>query len=179
MEIDRTVLRGFRGELTGAVERGAMTMFGARYGTGPVAGTARWNAPRPAVDALPALRAAQIARDHIANMLYELACRARAEAASWQAIGEHLGFTATADRTAGEHAFDWLIHNVSGPGCAERPSWGLYGPTLSWTCPDCTELIDDHGPAAGHPDEQMHGHTRTCRRRADAVRAYEQAHPAP
>jgi rubrerythrin len=175
MSINRAKLQDFRAELTAAVERAAVEMCGAQRVTGPVPGTLVRFAPRPMVQTLPALQTAGVAHNHMTSMISELACRARAEGATWQDVAERLTITGTAEKSAGQAAFDQLVRSAAVPDRATPASWGLYGPTLTWTCLSCNQLIEDGGPAAGHPDEQESGHDEDCARHTNAVRAYEAA----
>jgi hypothetical protein len=90
--------------------------------------------------------------------------RAREAGMSWAEAGEALGVAELARQrgsSLAEAAFEYA---------AARSAYlsGQLG-VFRWTCPDCGEVVSDHGPSGGSPAEDEAGHAEGCQRLAAAV----------
>ena len=88
---------------------------------------------------------------------------ARAKGHPWEQIVQHVPGLGPA---YGEDAAEKLFELVSVPG-------SRFGDNhVSWRCGDCSGLVLDRGPDAGHPVDAQPGHREDCGRLAAEVGRY-------
>jgi hypothetical protein len=144
----------------------------AGVGYGPDPGFAEYgNRPQP--QPLAAVRAARTIRAEALQLLGVHIDRARGAGHTWAELAGALGLTRDAEEAGipdGEAAFCWATTGRI-DGDRPNPIWG-YEPRRSWRCASCEERVSDHGPFAGHPDEEETGHAAGCARHAADLDAW-------
>ena len=96
--------------------------------------------------------------------------QAREDGHSWYEIGTALGLVKNAaaqEASPSQAAYD----HAAGDPCAEH-SWSSRR-SFTWICADCRNVISDHGPEAGHPEDAESGHGGHCSRLAAAITAWD------
>jgi len=90
--------------------------------------------------------------------------RGREAGMTWAQVGEALGLAEIA--AARGSGLGWAAFEYASDAAAYLP--GTFR-SFGWTCPDCGELVSDHGPGGGNPAEDEPGHAEGCQRLAAAV----------
>jgi hypothetical protein len=115
---------------------------------------------------LRAARRLQVAAEGLARTYIQ---QAREDGHTWHEIGTALGLAkSAADRetSLSQAAYD---HAVGDP--PTEHAWSSRR-AFTWTCADCRNVISDHGPEAGHPEDAESGHGDQCPRLAAATAAW-------
>ncbi|MDN5916086.1 MAG: hypothetical protein L0I76_13450 [Pseudonocardia sp.] len=148
----------------------AVEVFGAVRSEVPIEGFRLLTESR-LDDPLAGVRAADLLARVADAQRTDHARAARAAGRSWDEIGEALELPLDGDRPRGEAAFEWLIEGRAPESTG--PADGLFRtPTTWWRCSACGQQVSDRGPYESHPDDNEHGHTEGCPRRAAAIGAW-------
>jgi hypothetical protein len=92
--------------------------------------------------------------------------QAREDGHTWHEIGTALGLPRSeADQ---ETSLPQAAYNHAMGDSQSDHSWSSQR-AFTWTCTDCRNVISDHGPEAGHPEDAESGHASQCRRLAAAI----------
>jgi hypothetical protein len=115
------------------------------------------------VGPIAGLQAATSLKHAARRLALEYIRQAREAGSSWHDIGIALGLghSAESDMSVAGAAYD---HAAGGPDAWSR--------SFPWVCPACQATVIDHGPEAGNPEDQEHGHAADCLRLAAAVTAW-------
>jgi len=110
---------------------------------------------------LAGLKAAVVASKATGRVTGDYITRAREDGFSWLEIGRALGID-------GE-PYDVAVSAFERAAGEGSPGWG---PSFSFTCGSCAQMVTDHGPYTASPLDCEEGHAEDCTRMAEAMRAY-------
>jgi hypothetical protein len=110
---------------------------------------------------LAGIRAAQTLADSAARIRREYTQYARAEAITWQQIGQALGLDQGTDRKSGYDPGIAAFEHFEGE------------PDFHYHCAACGEWITDRGPYESHPEDNERGHAEDCARFAAELAAWQ------
>ena len=105
---------------------------------------------------LAGIRAATALRNAASRAVSDCARYAREDGKTWTEIG-----------AAMEPAHDQYSVFLSVASQLGR------GPSFTWTCAACGQVVIDHGPEAGHPSDAEEGHSGGCSRFAAEIEAWD------
>lgn len=173
-EVDRSPERDGRMRIAHRIRElvlaAAVEVFGAVRSEVPVEGFRLLTESR-LDDPLAAMRAADLLARVAEAQRTDHARGARTAGHSWDEIGEALDLPVDGDRLRGEAAFEWLIEGRV-PESTGPDDLLFRTPTTWWRCSSCDQQVSDRGPYESHPDDNEHGHTDGCPRRAAAIGAW-------
>ena len=115
------------------------------------------------IEPMAGLQAAASLKHAARRLALEYVRQAREANDSWHDIGVALGFghLAESGMSVAGAAYDYA---AGGPDAWSR--------SFPWVCPACQATVIDHGPEAGNPEDQEHGHAAGCPRLAAALTAW-------
>jgi hypothetical protein len=114
-------------------------------------------APTPLAGLWAADHLAQRARSEVATHVR----RAREAGLSWDEIAQTLNMEPDGGRTVAETTYERFAGSPA--------HWSLHGPSFTWRCPACGQLIGDRGPYESHPEDNQPGHANGCTRLRDEI----------